>query len=212
LSANLKASIVSVDRNRRVFPDVHDKVDRSKVDFVACDFTSLPFIDSAFCSIICDLVLSTTTNLNVSQVLTEFNRTLRAKSALYVTDYYPEERPRNEPDRLAAATWKLHREVLEHKGIIRRETPPKLITQLLNKAGFHNVRCERIAANEELEWKTRVFAEYFSGVKYLISTLDSPEARRTLRNKLEKLKDKIEVNGKPVNWNWGANYLILASA
>jgi ubiquinone/menaquinone biosynthesis C-methylase UbiE len=210
LSANLKASIVSVDRNRRVFPDVHDRVDRSRVDFVACDFTCLPFMDAAFCGTICDLVLSTTTNLNVRQVLTEFNRTLRAKSALYVTDYYPEERPRNRRARSAAATWKLHREVLERKGITRKETPPKLITQLLYKAGFHNARCERIAANEELEWKTRVFAEYYSGVKYLISTLNSPEARRTLRNKLEEIKDEIEVHGKPVNWGWGANYIIHA--
>ena len=211
LSANLKASIVSVDRNPRVFPDLHNRVDRSKVDFVACDFTSLPFIDTAFCSIICDLVLSTTTNLDISQVLTEFNRTLRAKSALYVTDYYPEERPRNRRARLAVATWKLLREVLEHRGMTRKETPPELITQLLDKAGFHNVRLERIAASEELEWKKRVFAEYYNGVKNMISTLDSQETRRTLRHKLEELKNEIEVNGKPVNWGWGPNYMIHAS-
>lgn len=211
LSANLEASIVSVDRSLRVFPDVHNKVDRRKVDFLACDFVNLPFRDAAFRGIICDLVLSTTTSLNACQVLKEFKRTLGAKSALYVTDYYPEERPRNKRDRLAAATWKLHREVLEHRGTPRKETPPELIAQLLKKAGFHKIRRERIAGNEELGWKKRVFAEYYNGVKKLISTLDNLEARRTLRNRLEKLKDEIEVNGKPVNWRWGVNYMIHAS-
>jgi ubiquinone/menaquinone biosynthesis C-methylase UbiE len=95
LSDNLNAPIINIDLNKQVFHYVYEKVDRQKVSFVACDFANLPFKEDTFCSIICDLVISTSENWQPLQILKEFKRTLKAKSKLYITDYHPKEEPKN---------------------------------------------------------------------------------------------------------------------
>jgi len=210
LSDNINAPVIGVDVNRQVFPHVYGKVDRKKVDFVACDFANLPLRESAFCCIVCDLVMSTSQNWH-TQILKEFNRVLRAGSTLYITDYCPEETPRSRQDWLAAETRRLYKAVSELKrGSREQEFPPNVTIQWLKEAGFQNVQHERIEANESPEWKKRVFKEYYSNMKKEISDIYDPKLQRAFMNKLEKLRREIEAN-RTINWNWGVNYLIQAS-
>lgn len=211
LSDNLKASIVSVDLNKQVFPYVYEKVDRRKVGFVSCDLANLPFREATFCCIVCDLVISTSENLQHRKTLKEFRRTLAKTSALYVTDYYPEEAPIDVQDKLAAETSRLYREVSEAKrGPIGQGFPPSLVAKLLIEAGYQSVRIDRIRANEPLEWKKRVFKEYYRNMKREISDVEDMKLQTVFKRKLESLKRKIEAGGT-MNWNWGVNYIIKAS-
>jgi len=210
LSDNVNAPVISVDVNRRVFPHVYGRVDRKKVDFVSCDFAHLPFKEGTFCCIVCDLVISTSQNWHIG-ILKEFNRALRAGSTLYLTDYYPQETPPSRLDWLAAETRRLYKAVSELKrGSREREFPPNMTVQWLKEIGFRSVQHERIEANESLEWKKKVFEEYYSNMKREILDVRDPKLQRIFTNKLEKLRREIKAN-RTINWNWGVNHMIRAS-
>ena len=210
LIEHLSVHVVSADVNRHVFPTVRGRVGKRKVDFIACDFTSLPFKDESLCCIICDLVISTSENWRPLPTYLEFKRTLRTKGILYITDYYPEGASQNEEEKLAAETWKFYREVSKALGAkLRRDFPPEDTIANLKKAGFRNARKERMIANESALWRRRVFSEYYNGMKGMISGLSNPKSKMRFGNKLETLKKKIVI-GKEIHWGWGVNYLVEA--
>lgn len=123
LTEHLSIHVVSADANRHVFPTARGRVDMRKVDFIACDFASLPFRDNSLCCIICDLVISTSENWHPIPVYYEFKRTLRTKGIVYITDYYPEGAPQNKEEKLAAETWKFYRDVSKALGAkLRRDS------------------------------------------------------------------------------------------
>jgi ubiquinone/menaquinone biosynthesis C-methylase UbiE len=211
LSNGLGLSIVSIDTNKRVFPCLLDKVDRDRVDFVACDFSSLPFRKDTFCAVICDLAISTSRGWKPFPIYTEFKRALMPRSSLFITDYYPEKSPTTKEALLAAQTSKLYRMVLEAKGTSSQKgVPPQSTVRQLRKAGFATVKKKRIEANEAQEWKKRVFEEYYNGMKAEISNLSGLKLEAKYMKKLEELKKEIDSNGR-INWAWGANYLIQAT-
>ena len=210
LTEHLNVHVVSADANRHVFPSVRGTVDKGKVDFVVCDFASLPFIDESLCCIVCDLVISTSENWRPLPVYTEFKRTLRLKGILCITDYYPESTPQNVEEKLATETWKLYREVSKALGArLRRNFPPEKTIEELKKAELRNVRKERMIANEGAQWKKRVFAEYYRNMKNAISGLSNPKLKTKFFSKLETLRKNIVRDGE-IHWAWGANYLIEA--
>lgn len=202
--------VVSADANRRVFTYVRKKVSRNNVDFIACDFANLPFTDESFRRIICDLVISTSGNWRPLPIYAEFRRTLRTKDALYITDYYPRKTPQDKEEKFAVDTWKFYRDVSAALGVkLKRDFPPKETIVDLKNAGFRNVREERIIANESPQWKNRVFAEYYDGMKRMISGFNDPELKKRFRDELETLKKEI-APGREIHWSWGVNYLIEA--
>jgi ubiquinone/menaquinone biosynthesis C-methylase UbiE len=210
LTEHLGVHVVSADVNRHVFPSVRGRVDKKKVDFVACDFASLPFRDESLCCIICDLVISTSENWRPLPVYTEFKRTLRNRGILDITDYYPESTSQNVEEKLATETWKFYREVSKALGAgLRRNFPPEKTVEELKKAGLRNVRKERIIANESSQWKKRVFAEYYRNMKRAISGSCNPKLKARFFNKLETLRKNIVCDGE-IHWAWGVNYLIEA--
>lgn len=210
LAKYLSAHVVSADVNRRVFPIVRAEVDKRKVDFIACDFTNLPFRDESLCCVVCDLVISTSENWRPIPVYTEFRRALRTKGAICITDYYPEGAPRSIEEKLAAETWKLYREVSKALGIkLRRDFPPRQTLTDLKSAGLRRVKTEGMAANESAQWKKRVFAEYYHNMKRAISGLSNPKLKTRFRNKLETLRKNI-FSDREIYWAWGVNYLIEA--
>jgi len=210
LTDRLSVYVVSADFNRRVFRTVRGRVDRKKVDFIACDFASLPFKDESFRCIICDLVISTSENWRALPIYVEFRRTLRTEDILYITDYYPDGASRNREEKLAAETWKLYRDVSKTRGLkLRGDFPPEQTVKDLEKAGLTNLRKERMTANESARWRKRVFAEYYDGMRRMISGLSDSKLRTRFCNKLETLKKNI-VAGREVHWGWGVNYLIEA--
>jgi len=79
LSNGLSSPVVSIDSNKQVFPYVQGKVDKNRIHFVACDFAHLPFKDSVFCGVVCDLVISTNREWKPFSIYTEFRRTLSAR-------------------------------------------------------------------------------------------------------------------------------------
>lgn len=210
LTEHLNVHVVSADVNKHVFRSVSGRVDKGKVDFVACDFASLPFRDESLCCIVCDLVISTSGNWQPFLVYLEFKRALTTKGILYITDYYPRCAPQNKEEKLAAETWKFYREVSKALGArLRRDFPPKQTVTDLKRAGLRNVRTERMIANESAQWKKRVFAEYYHNMKRTISGLSDPKLKTRFCNKLETLRKNI-VSGREIHWAWGVNYLIEA--
>ncbi len=210
LTDHLNAYVVSADVNAHVFPTVRETVDRRKIDFIACDFANLPFRDQSLCCVVCDLVISTSECWRPVPIYTEFKRALRTKGILCITDYYPEKEPRNKEEKLAAETWKFYRDVSKARKIrLRRDFRPDEMVQDLKRIDFTNVSEERMIANENAQWKKRVFAEYYSAVKGMISGLSDPKLRTNFRKKLETLKKNI-VTGREIHWSWGVNYLIEA--
>ncbi len=210
LAKRLNVHVVSADVNRRVFPTVRRRVDRQKVDFIVCDFASLPFKDESLCCIVCDLVISTSQNWRPLPMCKEFNRTLRRKGILSITDYYPETAPRKAEERMAAETWKFYREVSKASNSrIKRDFPPAQTIADIRKAGFNGVRKRKMIANESAQWKKRVFAEYYAGIRNLISSMSGPILKTTFLDKLDALKKDI-VAGTEIRWSWGVNYLIEA--
>lgn len=79
----------------------------------------------------------------------------------------------------------------------------------LREVGFKSVKKQRIAANEGLRWKKRVFDEYYRNVKIEISGLTNSKLQDAFMNRLEKLKREIKASEK-IKWAWGVNYLIQA--
>lgn len=211
LNDGLDLSIVSIDANKRVFPCLLDKVNRNRVDFVACDFSSLPFRDDTFCAVVYDLATSTSRRWEPFEIYAEFKRALRARASLFITDYYPEKSPRTKEATLATQASKLYRMVLEAKGTpYQKGIHPQSKVRQLRKVGFTMVKKKKIEANEAQEWKKRVFEEYCSGMKAEISSLSDSKLETEFIKKLDELRREIDSNGR-INWAWGVNYLIQAS-
>jgi ubiquinone/menaquinone biosynthesis C-methylase UbiE len=211
LSSGLDSFVVSIDANKRVFSNVCNMVDRHRVDFVTCDFAHLPFEESVFCCVVCDLVISTSREWKPFLIYAEFNRALRAGSSLFITDYYPEKSPRTKEARLAAETSRLCRTVSRIKGVdVQKSVPPESSVKQLRKAGFTIIRKEKIKANEAQEWKRRVMEEYFNGMQTEISGLNDSKLKTGFMKRLKQLKSEIDSKGR-IRWGWGANYLIEAT-
>jgi len=207
LCDNLNASIISVDLDREVFQDIWEKVKKQKVNFVLCDLASLPFNNQVFCCVVCDVTISTIENPKQYLTLKEFRRILKAKSELYITDYGPEESPKNKRDELAVEAWRFYKTVSEIKGAPHyQELPPNLIAQWLKDLGFYDVRHEMLVAREKLEWK-KGFEEYYSNMKEEIAELKDSRIRKAFQQKLEQLKKEIETDGAT---SWSGIYLIQA--
>ena len=211
LGHGLKSFIVSIDVNKRVFPHILQKVDRKRVDFLACDFAHLPFKESVFCAIVCDLAISTSRNWEPFSTYAEFKRTVRTESSVFITDYFPEKSPRTKEALLAAKTSSLYRTVSRAKGIeVQKSVPPESSVRQLRKTGFATIRKEKIKANETQEWKKRVLEEYCRGMQTEISDLTNFKLKTKFMKKLTELKRETD-GGRRILWGWGANYLITAT-
>lgn len=140
----------------------------------------------------------------------EFNRTLGRKGIVSITDYYPEATPRKVEEKLAAETWKFYREVSKTlNSRIRRDFPPDQTIADIKRAGFNSVHKRKMIANESTQWKRRVFAEYYAGMRNLISDVSNPRLRTVFLDRLDALKKDI-VDSTKIRWSWGVNYLIEA--
>ena len=211
LGDGLESFIVSIDANKRVFPHVLKKVDRNRVDLLACDFAHLPFKESVFCAILCDLVISTSREWEPFSTYAEFKRVVKTKASLFITDYFPEKSPRTKEALLAAKTSSLYRTVSRAKGMeVQKSVPPESSVRQLSKTGFATIRMERIKANEAQEWKKRVLKEYCKGMQTEITDLADFKLKTRFMNKLKELKREIDGGGR-IMWGWGANYLITAT-
>jgi len=211
LTIGLDLKIVSIDINKRVFTQVSGKVEKKRVDFLACDFAHLPFRENVFVGVVCDLVISTSKEWKPSRIYAEFKRTLRPRSSLFITDYYPERSSTTKEALLASKTSNLYKKVMKAKGTMpKKSVPPRSTDKQLRKAGFATVEIRKIKANEPQEWKRRVFEEYDRNMKVEISNLDDLKLQTDYMKRLEELKSKIGSNGR-INWAWGVNYLVQAT-
>lgn len=211
LSSSLGSFVVSIDADKRVFSYVFEKIDKNMVYFVACGFAHLPFRDSVFYGVVCDLVISTSREWKPSPIYAEFKRALKTGSSLFIVDYYPERSPRTKGALLANETTGLYRAVSRAKGSeLQQDVPPKRSVMQLRKAGFTTVKKEKIEANESQEWKKSVFDEYFNGMQMEISSLSDSDLKTRYMKRLKQLQSEIYGNGR-IRWDWGANYLIEAT-
>jgi len=211
LSDGLESSVVSIDADTQVFPYVFEKVDRGRVYFVACDFAHLPFRESVFSGVVCDLVISTSREWKPLPIYEEFKRALTMGSPLFVVDYYPEKSARTTGAMLANEATGLYMAVSEAKGLeLLQNVPPKRSVRQLMKVGFTTVKEERIEVNESQEWKRRVFKEYINNMQMEISSLGDSGSKTRFMERLRWLESEIDRDGR-IRWDWGANYLIEAT-
>lgn len=211
MSDGLESYVVSIDANIQVFLYVFEKVDRGRVYFVACDFAHLPFRESVFSGVICDLVISTSSEWKPLPIYKEIKRALKTGSYLFVVDYYPEKSPRTIGAMLANETTGLYRAVSKTKGSeLIQNVPPKRSVRQLMKVGFTTVKEERIEANEAQEWKRRIFNEYINNMQMEILSLDDSRSKTRFMERLRRLKSEVERDGR-IKWDWGANYLLEAT-
>lgn len=207
LCDNLDVSIISVDLDGEVFQDVLGKVEKRKANFVLCDLANLPFNSQVFCCVVCDLTISAIENPKQYLTLKEFRRVLKARSELCITDYGPEEFPKNRRDELAVEAWRFYKAVSEIKGTPHyQELPPNLIVQWLKDLGFYDVRQEMLVSREKLEWE-KGFEEYYSNMKEEIAEIKDSRIRKVFQQNLEQLKKEIKTDGAT---SWSGIYLIQA--